>query len=111
MLLGIENHDLPLSSYGRGWLLVAEVKSRFDPGNGGADPNKFIKALQSLGFSIVSKVILLNYQECYIFIVCCALFLSYFVYKVLLNRRMKSWSILLRDGEDEILEHITERWG
>lgn len=39
----------------RGWLLVAEVKSRFDPGNGGADPNKFIKALRSLGFSIVSK--------------------------------------------------------
>lgn len=39
----------------RGWLLVAEVKSRFDPGNGGADPNKFIKSLQSLGFSIVSK--------------------------------------------------------
>jgi len=39
----------------RGWLLVAEVKSRFDPGTGGADPNKFVKALRYLGFSIVSK--------------------------------------------------------
>ncbi|XP_057834290.2 ribosomal RNA-processing protein 8 isoform X2 [Cryptomeria japonica] len=38
-----------------GWLLVAEVKSRFDPDNGGADPNKFVKALNCLGFNIVFK--------------------------------------------------------
>ncbi|KAH9313118.1 hypothetical protein KI387_028153, partial [Taxus chinensis] len=38
-----------------GWLLVAEVKSRFDPDNDGADPNKFVKALNSLGFNIASK--------------------------------------------------------
>ncbi|KAG6602415.1 Ribosomal RNA-processing protein 8, partial [Cucurbita argyrosperma subsp. sororia] len=34
----------------RGWLLIAEVKSRFDPSNGGADPKKFIKAVCELGF-------------------------------------------------------------
>ncbi|GAV78708.1 Methyltransf_8 domain-containing protein [Cephalotus follicularis] len=34
-----------------GWLLIAEVKSRFDPNNGGADPNKFSKAICDLGFT------------------------------------------------------------
>lgn len=39
-----------------GWLLIAEVKSRLDPKTGGADPNKFIKAVCELGFTQVSKV-------------------------------------------------------
>ncbi|XP_008784309.2 ribosomal RNA-processing protein 8 [Phoenix dactylifera] len=39
----------------RGWLLIAEVQSRFDPGNGGADPDKFCEAINKLGFSLVSK--------------------------------------------------------
>lgn len=39
----------------RGWLLIAEVKSRFDPNNGGADPDRFIKAVCELGFTSVSK--------------------------------------------------------
>lgn len=39
----------------RGSLLIAEVRSRFDPNNGGADPKYFIKALNTLGFSLVSK--------------------------------------------------------
>ncbi|KAL9684416.1 hypothetical protein QQ045_021852 [Rhodiola kirilowii] len=34
-----------------GWLLIAEVKSRFDPNTGGADPNAFIKAVCELGFT------------------------------------------------------------
>ncbi|GAU29029.1 hypothetical protein TSUD_165470 [Trifolium subterraneum] len=34
-----------------GWLLIAEVKSRFDPNNGGADPEKFSKAISELGFN------------------------------------------------------------
>ncbi|KAM6573336.1 hypothetical protein CsatA_017416 [Cannabis sativa] len=38
-----------------GWLLIAEVKSRFDPTSGGADPNNFTKAICELGFSSVSK--------------------------------------------------------
>ncbi|KAJ4756339.1 S-adenosyl-L-methionine-dependent methyltransferases superfamily protein [Rhynchospora pubera] len=38
-----------------GWLLIAEVKSRFDPNNGGADPEKFSEAVKNLGFSLVSK--------------------------------------------------------
>nr|DAD30804.1 TPA_asm: hypothetical protein HUJ06_009655 [Nelumbo nucifera] len=38
-----------------GWLLIAEVKSRFDPNNGGADPNGFLKAVCELGFNSVSK--------------------------------------------------------
>ncbi|KAL1812279.1 hypothetical protein DCAR_0624486 [Daucus carota subsp. sativus] len=38
-----------------GWLLIAEVKSRFDPTNGGADPNNFSKAICELGFYSVSK--------------------------------------------------------
>ncbi|KAG9158229.1 hypothetical protein Leryth_000371 [Lithospermum erythrorhizon] len=38
-----------------GWLLIAEVKSRFDPSNGGADPNKFSRAICSLGFTSESK--------------------------------------------------------
>ncbi|KAK9117303.1 hypothetical protein Sjap_016250 [Stephania japonica] len=38
-----------------GWLLIAEVKSRFDPNNGGADPNDFLKATCDLGFASVSK--------------------------------------------------------
>lgn len=39
-----------------GWLLIAEVKSRFDPTSGGADPNNFTKAVCELGFGSVSKV-------------------------------------------------------
>lgn len=39
----------------RGWLLIAEVKSRFDPSTGGADPNKFSTAICQLGFTPVSK--------------------------------------------------------
>nr|CAN65396.1 hypothetical protein VITISV_009442 [Vitis vinifera] len=38
-----------------GWLLIAEVKSRFDPSNGGADPNRFSKAICKLGFTLESK--------------------------------------------------------
>ncbi|PSR87554.1 Ribosomal RNA-processing protein [Actinidia chinensis var. chinensis] len=38
-----------------GWLLIAEVKSRFDPNTGGADPNTFSKAICELGFTSVSK--------------------------------------------------------
>ncbi|KAL3526377.1 hypothetical protein ACH5RR_011033 [Cinchona calisaya] len=38
-----------------GWLLIAEVKSRFDPNTGGADLNKFLRAVCELGFSCVSK--------------------------------------------------------
>ncbi|KAL2246897.1 ribosomal RNA-processing protein 8 [Sesamum indicum] len=38
-----------------GWLLIAEVKSRFDPNTGGADPNKFVKAICELGFTSTSK--------------------------------------------------------
>ncbi|KAJ3697006.1 hypothetical protein LUZ61_000711 [Rhynchospora tenuis] len=38
-----------------GWLLIAEVKSRFNPNNGGADPEKFSEAVKNLGFSLASK--------------------------------------------------------
>lgn len=38
-----------------GWLLIAEVKSRFDPNTGGADPKKFSKAVCDLGYSSVLK--------------------------------------------------------
>eukprot|EP00249_Psilotum_nudum_P018211 c26695_g1_i1 orf=353-1477(-) len=38
-----------------GLLLIAEVRSRFDPENGGADPQHFIQALNAIGFSMVSK--------------------------------------------------------
>ncbi|KAD6119355.1 hypothetical protein R6Q59_025396 [Mikania micrantha] len=38
-----------------GWLLIAEVKSRFDPNNGGADPECFSEAICDLGFTPVSK--------------------------------------------------------
>ncbi|KAK9062445.1 hypothetical protein SSX86_019631 [Deinandra increscens subsp. villosa] len=38
-----------------GWLLIAEVKSRFDPNNGGADPDSFSEAVCDLGFTSVSK--------------------------------------------------------
>ncbi|PNY16514.1 ribosomal RNA-processing protein 8-like [Trifolium pratense] len=38
-----------------GWLLIAEVKSRFDPNNGGADPEKFSKAISELGFNYVKR--------------------------------------------------------
>ncbi|XP_039009437.1 ribosomal RNA-processing protein 8-like [Hibiscus syriacus] len=34
-----------------GWLLIAEVKSRFDPNNGGADPNLFTRAVCEMGFT------------------------------------------------------------
>lgn len=39
-----------------GWLLIAEVKSRFDPNTGGRDPNRFIKAVCELGFSTINQV-------------------------------------------------------
>ncbi|XP_019089303.1 PREDICTED: ribosomal RNA-processing protein 8-like isoform X1 [Camelina sativa] len=39
-----------------GMLLIAEVKSRFDPNNGGADPIDFVKAVCDLGFTSVLKV-------------------------------------------------------
>ncbi|MBA0726263.1 hypothetical protein Golax_002105 [Gossypium laxum] len=41
-----------------GWLLIAEVKSRFDPNNGGADPNMFSKAVCEMGFTSALKVII-----------------------------------------------------
>jgi ribosomal RNA-processing protein 8 len=44
-----------------GWLVIAEVRSRLDPNNGGADPEKFSKAIIQLGFSFVSKVCIFWY--------------------------------------------------
>ncbi|RDX76736.1 Ribosomal RNA-processing protein 8, partial [Mucuna pruriens] len=38
-----------------GWLLIAEVKSRFDPNTGGADPEKFLNAISELGFKSVKQ--------------------------------------------------------
>ncbi|XP_015576170.1 ribosomal RNA-processing protein 8 isoform X2 [Ricinus communis] len=38
-----------------GWLLIAEVKSRFDPSTGGADANEFSKAVTDLGFASMLK--------------------------------------------------------
>ncbi|XP_029129595.1 ribosomal RNA-processing protein 8 isoform X2 [Cajanus cajan] len=38
-----------------GYLLIAEVKSRFDPNNGGADPEKFSNAISELGFKSVKQ--------------------------------------------------------
>ncbi|KAL8167139.1 hypothetical protein V2J09_008638 [Rumex salicifolius] len=38
-----------------GWLLIAEVKSRFDPNTGGANPDDFVKAVCSMGYTSVSK--------------------------------------------------------
>ncbi|XP_073008035.1 ribosomal RNA-processing protein 8 [Typha latifolia] len=38
-----------------GWLLIAEVRSRFDPNNGGADPDKFSESVRKLGFTLASK--------------------------------------------------------
>lgn len=38
-----------------GWLLIAEVKSRFDPNTGGADPDRFCQAVCELGFTSASK--------------------------------------------------------
>ncbi|KAJ9560038.1 hypothetical protein OSB04_005198 [Centaurea solstitialis] len=38
-----------------GWLLIAEVKSRFDPNTGGADPDRFCQAVCELGFTSESK--------------------------------------------------------
>ncbi|KAH7670596.1 25S rRNA (adenine(645)-N(1))-methyltransferase protein [Dioscorea alata] len=38
-----------------GWLLIAEVRSRFDPNNGGADPDKFCEAVCKLGYTSVLK--------------------------------------------------------
>lgn len=39
----------------RGWLIIAEVKSRFDPETGGTDPKHFIEALETLGFTLTSQ--------------------------------------------------------
>ncbi|KAG6548270.1 hypothetical protein Mapa_010321 [Marchantia paleacea] len=39
----------------RGWMVVAEVKSRLDAGNGGAGPQAFISALKSFGFALDSQ--------------------------------------------------------
>jgi len=36
--------------------LIAEVKSRFDPNTGGAEPEKFSNAISELGFDSVKKV-------------------------------------------------------
>ncbi|KAL4193392.1 hypothetical protein AMTRI_Chr06g176660 [Amborella trichopoda] len=44
-----------LMVWNSGWLLIAEVRSRFDPNNGGADPDMFSKAVQKLGFITSSK--------------------------------------------------------
>ena len=44
---------------GSGWLLIAEVKIRLDPGNGGATPNDFIRAVTGLGFALRTHVRLL----------------------------------------------------
>lgn len=38
-----------------GFLLIAEVKSRFDPANDGASPTQFVDALKRLGFALVSQ--------------------------------------------------------
>ncbi|XP_054788440.1 ribosomal RNA-processing protein 8 isoform X2 [Prosopis cineraria] len=38
-----------------GWLLIAEVRSRFDPNTGGADPEKFSMAISELGFLKVKQ--------------------------------------------------------
>ncbi|KAG0607481.1 hypothetical protein M758_8G032200 [Ceratodon purpureus] len=38
-----------------GFLLIAEVKSRFDPANDGASPTQFVDALKRLGFILVSQ--------------------------------------------------------
>ncbi|XP_026445091.1 ribosomal RNA-processing protein 8-like [Papaver somniferum] len=38
-----------------GWLLIAEVRSRFDPNNGGTAPDGFLKAVCDLGFTLTSK--------------------------------------------------------
>jgi hypothetical protein len=43
-----------------GWLVIAEVRSRLDPNTGGADPEKFSEAIIKLGFSLVSKVCIVN---------------------------------------------------
>eukprot|EP00850_Spirogloea_muscicola_P022104 SM000277S10339 [mRNA] locus=s277:25737:28080:+ [translate_table: standard] len=54
----------------RGWLLIAEVRSRFDLANGGASIDDFVKCLCSLGFKLESqdvsnKMFLLLYlQKC-----------------------------------------------
>ncbi|KZV46423.1 ribosomal RNA-processing protein 8-like [Dorcoceras hygrometricum] len=51
-----------------GWLLIAEVKSRFDPNKGGADPKEFVKSTCALGFTSViqdfsNKMFLLFYFQ------------------------------------------------
>lgn len=46
----------------RGWLLIAEVKSRLDPTTGGADPSNFLKAICDLGFTIESKVYSISFR-------------------------------------------------
>ncbi|KAK4282328.1 hypothetical protein QN277_013720 [Acacia crassicarpa] len=38
-----------------GWLLIAEVKSRFDPNTGGAEPENFSAAICELGFQSVKQ--------------------------------------------------------
>ncbi|XP_038703401.1 ribosomal RNA-processing protein 8-like [Tripterygium wilfordii] len=38
-----------------GMLLIAEVKSRFDPNTGGADPDKFSRAVCNIGFTSILK--------------------------------------------------------
>ncbi|KAI3712525.1 hypothetical protein L1987_71083 [Smallanthus sonchifolius] len=38
-----------------GWLLIAEVKSRFNPNNGGADPDRFSQAVCDLGFILYQR--------------------------------------------------------
>ncbi|KAK3032073.1 hypothetical protein RJ639_036287 [Escallonia herrerae] len=49
-----------------GQLLIAEVKSRFDPNTGGADPNTLAKAICELGFTRVKVHSPLFHAKCYI---------------------------------------------
>lgn len=50
--------------FNSGWLLIAEVKSRFDPNTGGADPEKFSNAISELGFKSVKKVWISSFRYC-----------------------------------------------
>lgn len=55
-LMGIDYHTYLFEAYRvlkqKGFLVIAEVKSRFDPSNGGADQGEFINALAKLGFRL-----------------------------------------------------------
>ncbi|WVZ13996.1 hypothetical protein V8G54_011562 [Vigna mungo] len=61
ILTSLGGHCIPTENltcivfYNSGWLLIAEVKSRFDPNTGGADSEKFSNAICELGFKSVKK--------------------------------------------------------